>query len=63
MGFASIVCSLFVKDRNSLVTLVKHPFRKWVKISKIVEGHKDILYHKIAIKCAVDFRQSINRPE
>ena len=56
-------CSLFVKDRNSLSALVNCPFRKWVKVNKIVEGHKDTVYHKIAIECAVDFRQSINRPE
>ena len=56
-------CSLFVKDRNSLGALVNSPFRKWVKVSKIVKGHKDTLYHKISIECAIDFRQSINRPE
>lgn len=56
-------CSLFVKDRSSLGTLVNRPFRKWVKVNKIVEGHKDTLYHKAAIECAVCFRQSINHPE
>lgn len=42
-------CSLFVKDRSSLGALVNRPFRKWVKINKIVEGHKDTLYHKILL--------------
>ena len=56
-------CTLFVKDRNSLGALVNRPFRKWIKVNKIVDGHKDTVYHKIAIECAVDFRQSIDRPE
>ena len=56
-------CSLFVKDRSSLDTLINRPFRKWVKINKIVEGHKYTLYHKAAIECAVCFRQSTNHPE
>ena len=30
-------CSLFVKDRNYLGALVNWPFRKWVKVNKIVE--------------------------
>ena len=54
-------CTLFVKNRSSLGALVNWPFRKWIKVNKIVEGHKDALYHKSAIECAVDFRQSINQ--
>lgn len=54
---------MFVKDRNSLGALVNYPCRKWIKVNKIVEGHKGTLYHKIAIECAVNFRQLINHPE
>ena len=57
-------CSLFVKgDRSSFGVLVNCPFKRWIKVNKVMEGHKDALYHKSAIEHAVAFRKSIIQPE
>ena len=37
-GFC-VFCALFVKDRSKYGVLVNKPFKKWVKVHKIVGGH------------------------
>ena len=52
-------CTLFVKDRSKLGVLVNRPFKKWVKVNNILNGHASNVYHIVAD--AKTFKQSIYR--
>ena len=61
-GFC-ISCSLFVKDRSKYGVLVNMPFKKWVKVNKVVGGHSSNQYHHNAMADACAFLQSVENPE
>ena len=52
-------CALFAKDRSKCNVLVNKPFKKWVKVSKIMKNHASNTYHINALADA----QSVERPE
>ena len=56
-------CALFAKDRSKCNVLVNKPFKKWVKVSKIMKNHASNTYHINALADAQAFLQSVERPE
>ena len=56
-------CSLFARNRGSLGVLVNKPFRKSVKVNKIVDRHPNHKYHIDAVEAALAFKQSIELPQ
>ena len=61
-GFCKF-CSLFASRRDSLGVLVNKPFRRWVKVTKIVDSHGSHKYHTNAIEAALTFKQSVEHPQ
>ena len=51
-GFASLF-SLFARNSSVLGVLVNKPFRRWVKVTKIVDGHTLHEYHSEAVEAAL----------
>ena len=51
-GFCKF-CSLFARNRSALGVLVNKPFRRWVKVTKIVDGHASHKYHTDAVEAAL----------
>ena len=46
-----------------LGVLVNKPFRKLVKITKIVDGHTLHKYHSEAVEAALTFKKSVEQPQ
>ena len=61
-GFCKF-CSLFARKRNTLGVLVNKPFRRWVKVNKIVDNHASHKYHTDAVEAALAFKQSVDQPQ
>ena len=61
-GFC-IFCSLFIKDRSKYGVLVNTPFKKLVKVNKVVGGHSSNQYHHNAMADTSAFLQSVENPE
>ena len=60
-GFCKF-CSLLARNRSELGVLVNKPFRRWVKVTKIVDGHVSRKYHTNAVEAALTFKQSREQP-
>lgn len=56
-------CALFVKDRDKCSILVNRPFKKWVKLNKIVGSHASNIFHREAVADAHAFINSVEKPE
>ena len=61
-GFC-IFCSLFIKDRSKYGVLVNTPFKKLVKVNKVVGGHSSNEYHHNTMADASAILQSVENPE
>lgn len=61
-GFCKF-CALFAKNRNTLGVFVNKPFRRWVKVNKIVDGHASSNYHTDPVEAALTFKRSIEQPQ
>ena len=61
-GFC-IFCSLFIKDRSKYGVLVNTPFKKWVKVNKVVGDYSSNQYHHNAMADTSTFLQSVENPE
>ena len=46
-----------------LGVLVNKPFRKLVKVTKIVDGHTLHKYHSEAVEAALTFKKSVEQPQ
>lgn len=46
---------LFAKNRSTLGVLVNKPFRRWVKVNKVVDGHASSKYYADAVEAAINF--------
>ena len=62
-GGFHIFYSLFIKDRSKYGVLVNTPFKKWVKVNKVVGGHSSNQYHHDAMADTNAFLQSVENPE
>ena len=56
-------CALFVKDRDKCSVLVNRPFKKWVKLNKIVGSHASSISHREAVADACAFIHSVEKPQ
>ena len=54
---------MFIKDRSKYGVLVNTPFKKWVKVNKVVGGHSSNQYHHNAMVDTSAFLQSVENPE
>ena len=61
-GFCKF-CSLFAKNRSALGVLVNKPFKMWVKVTKVVDGHASNKYHTDAVEVALAFKRSVEQPQ
>ena len=56
-------CKFCSKNRSVLGVLVNKPFRRWVKVNKVVDGHASNKYHTDAVEAALEFKRSIEQPQ
>ena len=62
-GGFHIFYSLFIKDRSKYGVLVNTPFKKWVKVNKVVGGNFSNQYHHNTMADTGTFLQSVENPE
>lgn len=43
--------------------LVNKPFKMWVKVTKVVDGHASNKYHTDAVEVALAFKRSVEQPQ